>query len=177
MTVKYEWETQKTISWCVKGYGAMKYWSLVMQLSCSCPFSLISHQLHWKSLYFSVPLYEDWLWLFVIRRSKLKNSSTKCQSPSQNWSVVKKNHPFLADRTDGALRSHYSLWLSDILPDHPSVGSTTPIGWPSASLEFFHSLIPPHYACCSPRHNFRKRSLFMRVLSHSDTHHLNRHMG
>ena len=27
-----------------------------------------------------------------------------------------------------------------------------------------------------PRHNSRRRSLFMRVLSHSDTHHLNRHM-
>ena len=34
------------------------------------------------------------------------------------------------------------------------------------------------YLCLSfsPRHNFRRRSLFMRVLSHSDTHHLNRHM-
>ena len=28
----------------------------------------------------------------------------------------------------------------------------------------------------SPRHNFRRRSLSMLVLSHSDTHYLNRHM-
>ena len=28
----------------------------------------------------------------------------------------------------------------------------------------------------SPRHNSRRLSLFMRVVSHSDTHHLNRHM-
>ena len=32
------------------------------------------------------------------------------------------------------------------------------------------------YLSASPRHNFRRRSLFMQVLSHSYTHHLNRHM-
>ena len=43
------------------------------------------------------------------------------------------------------------------------------------------SLIPAHYACCislycCPRHNSSSRSLLMLVLSHSDTHYLNRHM-
>ena len=32
-------------------------------------------------------------------------------------------------------------------------------------------------ACCCSEHNSRRRSLFMGVLSHSDTHHLNRHMA
>ena len=31
--------------------------------------------------------------------------------------------------------------------------------------------------CVSPRHNSRRRSLFMLVLSHFDTHYLNRHMA
>ena len=38
-----------------KRYGATKYWSLVVELSSSCRFSLISHPLHFKSLYFSLP--------------------------------------------------------------------------------------------------------------------------
>ena len=70
---------------------------------------------------------------FVVR--KLKNSSTKGQSPSQNWSVARNNHPLLANGTDSALSSHYSLWLLDILPDHLSLGSTAPFGRPSASFE------------------------------------------
>ena len=48
---------------------------------------------------------------------------------------------------------------------------------PSASSEFLHSLIPSHYTCCCPKHSSRRRSLLMLVLSHSDTHHLNRHMA
>ena len=73
-------------------------------------------------------------------------------------------------------------------------GSSAPFCRPSASLEncstlplclsLFNvsSLIPPHYtccisACCCPKYNSRRRSLFMRALSHSDTHHLNRYMA
>ena len=52
--------------------------------------------------------------------------------------------------------------------------SKVPLGSTAAPLEFFHSL--SLYAFC-PRHNSRRRSLFMRVLSHSDTHPLNRYMA
>ena len=51
-----------------------------------------------------------------------------------------------------------------------------PFGRPSTSVEFLHSLIPPHYACCCPRHNTLWRSLLMLVLSHSDPHYLNRYI-
>ena len=57
-----------------------------------------------------------------------------------------------------------------------SLVSTALFGRPSAFFDFLHAPILPHHACCSPRHNSRRRSLLMLVLSHSDTHHLNRHM-
>ena len=41
MTVKHELATEEKISWCVKGYDAMKYWSLVILLCFSCRFSFI----------------------------------------------------------------------------------------------------------------------------------------
>ena len=129
MTVKYELGHEK-LSWWEKKCGATKCWSLVVQLSCSCRFSLISHQLHLKSLYFSAPRCEGWLRLFFIRRSKLKNSCKNWLSPSQNWSVARNNQSFLANWTDSALSSHYSLWLLDILPDHLYLGSTAPFSRP-----------------------------------------------
>ena len=61
MIIKYELETQKYISWCVRGYGDTTCSSLVVHLTYSCPFSLISHQLQLKSLYFSLLLCEGWI--------------------------------------------------------------------------------------------------------------------
>ena len=116
-------------------YGATKCWSIFVKLSCSCWFSLISYQLHLKSHYFSLFLCEGWLRLFLIRGSKVKNFFTKWQSPPQNCSVVRNNHPFLANWTDWALSSHCSLLLLDIFPDHLSLGSAAPFGRPSASFE------------------------------------------
>ena len=80
----------------------------------------------------------------------------------------KQNQSFLANWTDCARSSHYLLWLEGSLSAHLTLGSTEPCGRPSASLEFLHSLIPPHYTCCislccSPRHNIRRRSLSMLV--------------
>ena len=55
---------------------------------------------------------------------------------------------------------HYALWSAFGLPQ-----------------EFNLSLCLLYlYLSVSPRHNSRRRSLFMRVLSHSVTHYLNRHM-
>ena len=59
--------------------------------------------------------------------------------------------------------------------------STPPFRRPSASTDFLHSLTPPHYAYRISLRSAqgttpRRRSLFMLVLTHSDTHHLNRHM-
>jgi hypothetical protein len=36
--------------------------------------------------------------------------------------------------------------------------------------KFLHSVTPAHFTCCYPKHNSRRRSLLMLVLSHSDTH-------
>ena len=58
--------------------------SFVIQLSFSCQFSLISHQPSVKYLHFSISLCDDWLRLLLIRRSRLKNSCLKYQSPAQS---------------------------------------------------------------------------------------------
>ena len=110
----------------------------------------------------------------------------------KNWRVEQKYHSFLVNWPDWALCSQHMFKFNAVLSVHPCIsflfprflsflGSTVPLSRPSDSLEFFHSLIPPHYACCISacccwEHNSRRRSLLMRVLSDSDTHHLNRHM-
>ena len=102
-------------------------------------------QLALKSLYFSVALCEGWLWFFLIRISELKSSSTKWQSPSQNWSMARNNHPFLANWTDWEVSFHFLLWLLSSLSVHLSFGFTAPFGRSSASFEssFIHSLSLP----------------------------------
>ena len=90
------WET-KTIGpdeW--EDVMTRNYWSLVVQLSCSRGICLICLQLP-LNLCFSVPLCEGWLWLFLIRCSKLKNSSTKWQSP---WSTVEWNRRIILPLPD-----------------------------------------------------------------------------
>ncbi len=113
---------------------------------------------------------------------KLKNASIKWQSPSQIGGVKQQNHTFLANWTDSALSSHSLLWLLASLSVHISLDSTAPCGRPSASLEFLPSLTLPHYDYCIslgsvPKHNSRRRSLSMLVLSNSDTQNLNGYMG
>ena len=78
------------------------------------------------------------------------------------------------------ISSSLSLSLSLTVAQFQS--STAPFGSAFGLLRlssFSHSaslcLLNLHPVC--PRHNSRGRSLFMRVLSHSDTHHLNRHMA
>ena len=85
----------------------------------------------------------------------------------KNCWVEQKNHSFLANWSDWALSSHYLLWLEGSLSVHLALSSTAPFGRPSASLDFLHSLTPPHYAC--------RISLRMLVLSHSNTLYLNGH--
>ena len=128
------WGHKKSKSWCVKGYGATKCPSLVVLLSCSSRISLIYRRQPLKSVCFSVSLCESWLWLFLIRCSKLKNSSAKWQSPFQIWGVEQQNHSFLANWTDWALSSHYLMWLEGILSVHLAIRSTAPSGRPSASF-------------------------------------------
>ena len=53
----------------MKEYDCRKCWSLVVKLCCSCRLSLISHQLHLKSLNFSLPLCEGWIWLLFVPSS------------------------------------------------------------------------------------------------------------
>ena len=73
------------------------------------------------------------------------------------------------------LSSHYSLWILGNLPVPLSLRSTVPFGRPSASFEkLTYSLILPHYHYCisighCPKHDTRRHSLSMLVLSYSDT--------
>ena len=59
---------------------------------------------------------------------------------------------------------HWARWSAFGLPRIPSISR-------SASLCLLH------ISSFCPRHNCRRRSLFMRVLSHSDTRHLNGYIG
>ena len=56
-----------------------------------------------------------------------------------------------------------------------SVASFQSFPWFHCDLSRISSFTLSLYPFCL-RHNFRRRSLFMRVLSHSDTHHLNRYI-
>ena len=86
-------------------------------------------------LYFSAPLCEGWLRLFLMRCSELENFTEKWQSLSQIWTVTAQNQSFLANWTDWGLSSHYSLLLLHNLSVHLFLGSTVPFGRPSASFE------------------------------------------
>ena len=92
----------------------------------------------------------------------------------------------LSQKTDRIRASVLDIWshsflfcllISSSLPLMNSskvpLGFPPPFGRPSASLEFLHSLFLS--ACYCPSHNSKRRSLFMRVLSHSNTHYLNRY--
>ena len=112
----------------------------------------------------------------LLHRSKSTNSSTKWQPP---WRIVDLNRKIILFLPTDLIEDSViiiCLWLEGSLSVHLALGSTATCGRPSASLEFLHSLIPPHYACCFPKHNSLWRSLSMLVSSHSNTHHLNRHM-
>ena len=106
------------------------------------------------NLSFSLILCCGWLWLFLIRYSKLENSSTKWLSC---WRIVELNRRIILPLPEDMICPSVVIicsdsWVLCLLICIP--------------LSLFHS----------PRHDSRRRSLFMRVLSHSDTHHLNRHM-
>jgi hypothetical protein len=67
----------------------------------------------------------------------------------------------------------FCLIISPVVLLGPLVGLRPPSKIPA----FCHSasLCLVHLSLFCPRHNARRRSLFMRVLSHSDTQYLNRH--
>ena len=93
--------------------------------------------------------------------------------PLRSSLVKQNNHCLLTNCTNSARSPHYFFSFLGILTDPLFLKSTVPFGRPSASLGSLYSLIPPHFACCCPIHNFRRRSFFMWVLSHSDTLNLN----
>ena len=128
--------------------GETKSWFSVLSMFCSWMGSVTFGQLPVNSL--SRPL-----------SRKLKNCSTK-------WQFLRKTevnyHSSNEKWLDLAVSSQHLLRLFTVLSVHLS----------SLSLEFTPLLCLLQLCLSvSPRHNSRRRSLFMRVLFHSDTHHLN----
>ena len=185
MTIKYELETQKN-------YADEKKCGVAKLLIPCCTTLLLSlNFFDLSSTTFGISLFSVSLFLcFSVSLclcvkvdcgcsqfgvQKLANSSVKWKSPSQIWRVEQQNQSFLANWTDCAVSYLYLLWFEGSLSVHLALGFTAPCGRPSASLEFRRSLIPPHYACCisaccCPRHNPRRHSLSMLVLSYSGRH-------
>ena len=103
---------------------------------------------------------------------KLKNSVTKWQSPPQN---SREKSSFLRKLTDSWLSSAYLIILFPVVSSHLFISVSHA---QLHSSTWFHCGLPrissftlsryPFY----PRHNSRWRSLFMRMRSRSDTHHL-----
>ena len=131
------------------------------------------------SRFFSVV--ERWLWLLFIRSSKLKNSSTKWQS---FWRVDDLNRAIILPLpTDLIERPVLGIcddsWIlpliiSPLVPLRPLVALRPAL---TSSIRSLHLTIPAaSLSLFCPEHNTRRRSLLMLVLSHSHTHHLNRHM-
>ena len=156
--------------------------SRVVQLSCFfVEFVWFVIACFW-TLCFSVALCKCYLWSFLIRRWKLKNASTKWQPPSQFGALhvifMVSLRRELIQRLVLIIHSDewiFSLIVSPLVPLRPLVGLRPPSKNPSSC----HStlLCLPYLSPFCPRHNSLWRSLFMRVLSHLDTHYLNRHMA
>jgi hypothetical protein len=140
----------------------------------------------------SVPFLESWLRLLLIRRgSKLKNSATKIQSRRRieesntiivlSLSTDRLELPVLSIYSDSTLVCLFicaslSLFLGcsvSLVLMRPLVGLRPPS---NSFLLSFRLTMTAASLSVSPRHDSRRRSLLMLVLSHSDTHHLNRHM-
>ena len=103
------------------------------------------HLLPLKSLCFSLLLCEGWIWLLLIRRSKLKNFLPQNGNLLLRLERVKQQkHSFLANWTDSALKFSLFRLTLGYLTDPLFLGSTAPFGRPSASskkfLSFSHSV-------------------------------------
>ena len=124
---------------------------------------------HRICLYLSVLLYSRTLTLFVVDSTsfKIEEFLHEMAISLKNGRVEQENDCFLA-------RWHDSPWMVIVCSESwifslficASVSLIR--RFIAASLYFLHSLILHHYACCisaccSPKHNFRRRSLFMRV--------------
>ena len=92
----------------------------------------------------------------------------------------RKNHLFSENCQDSCLSSAYLITLFPVVSSHLVISvshaqlhSST---WFHCDLPRISSFTLSLYPFC-PRHNSRRRSLSMLVLSHSDTHHLNGYMA
>ena len=152
---------------------------------CACPWLLVN----WIRLCFSLFLWSRTLTLFVVDSSgfKIKEFLHKMAISLKSGRVKQSNHPSLADLPNQALSSQHLLRFLGIVSDHLCIPVSLPpfqcALWSAFGLprhpSFSHStsLCLPYLSPFCSRHNWRRRSLLMRVLSHSDTHYLNRHMA
>ena len=128
--------------------GVTKSWSSVVSLSCSCRISLICRQLPLSSL-----CHLFWTLTLVVVDSSSFTIEEFVHKMAISWKNVELNRTIILTLQDRMICPSVVLFCSD--------------SWIfclliSTSLSLLHS----------PRHNSRRHSLFMRVLSHSDTHHL-----
>ena len=170
MTVRHELETQKINpdDWKVQ---------------CLYPWMLVN----WICLCFSLLPYTRTLTLIVVDSSlKIEEFLHKMAISLKSERVKQNNHSSLAKWPDRTFSSQHLRRFLGILSVHVCIHVSLPphhcallsaFGLPRLpSFSQSASLCLLHLSLFCPRHNTRKRSLFMRVLSHSDTHHLNRHM-
>ena len=105
---------------------------------------------------------------------KIEKFLCKMAISLKNCRVEQKNYSLLANWSDWGLSLQDLLRLAVDLSIQLTLGSTASCVRPSASLEFLHSLIPPHYHYCISLRSVqdttpRRRSLLMLVLSLSLT--------
>ena len=124
---------------------------------------------------FSVCLFLT-LTLVVLDSSfKIEEFLQKMAISLKSRPVEQENHSFLANWPDWALICQDLRRLFAVLSVHLCISVSLPrFPWFHCALSRFPSF--SHSACYCPRYNSLGLSLLMRVLSHSDTHHLNRYM-
>ena len=146
-----------------------------MQLSCSCRFSSILYQLRSISLFLCCSVWR--LNLVVV------DSSFKIEEFHYRMAI------FFSDLKELNSKTNLSLSIELIERSVLIIHSDSRIFWliisplvPLPPSKFLRAVTPPHYAyrislsVLSKTRLQKEFSLFMWVLSHSDTHHLNRHM-
>ena len=143
---------------------------------------------NWTCLCLSLVLgSRTWNLILVDSSLKIEECLHKMAISLKSGRFKQNNHSSLANWPNRALTSQHLRPFLDILSVHLCISVVRPrlhcAPWSAFGLprlpSFSHStwLYLQYLSLFCPRHNTKRRSLSMRVLSHSDTHYLNRHMA